>query len=170
MRYFNTGKRTPNYGALSRVYSFQNRTLGNLGSTVFFNQIFTGNVLGKPEMFDLIIFIFINNKTEKRNDDILKNEISNIKGYKIIVEIFDLQTNHLEVFDDITTYYDDSKRKLIIIDKNLVENLENSSDKSLEKLEITYFPYDNSNENMNKTVMSQVYSILFSLQEDKFKI
>lgn len=170
MKFFNTGKRIPNYGALTRVYSFQNNRNGNLGSYYFYNEIYTGSIIGKPRFVDLIIFIVINSTTDQTNANILRSEILNIKGYKIIVEKLNVQSNHLDVFDDITSYNDEAKRKVIIIDKILLDNLENSSDKSLESLNITYFPYDNFNENINKTVMNYIYSVLFTLQEDKFKI
>jgi hypothetical protein len=111
----NLYKNKSRYGSLNRIYYFDNNLNGSLGPVYFLDKLYK-KPINKKKIFDLIIYLFINN-----NNEILNNLSNEIKGKNAVI-LFNknnenyYSNNKIYITDEITKI--DKNKDIYFIYKN----------------------------------------------------
>ena len=108
--------------AQKKIYTFDNRTNGNMGPAYFYNK-----VLNKQNNFgpsfkktDLSIYLLHSSNTDSSVLNNISDKVSSIKGYNLGFQKISINNNYLEVINNIKK---DPNHKFLIIDEKINNNL-----------------------------------------------
>jgi hypothetical protein len=150
------GKRKSRISNISRIYNFENSRNGGLGPGFFIKKNISNPLsIINQKLHDLSIHIILSKEISYDLTNLIqKNNTYNLNINKYLVNL--LNINNVK-----TNIKNDQNRRFLILDSTTA--------KQFSELEIPFFIYDDSNNNIN-TLISIINSILFYKIEEKFKI